>query len=148
MLTDFQHLFVVEAALGEIVTRHADTDDELRADPFAYRVDHAHPEPQPIVEATAVFVVAVVHIERPELVDQMTMARHDLAAVEPARLKAARGGGEGLDEFLDHRFVERMRVFAVIRFSHVARRVHAIPEVDAAPAAPRCVIWQITGTSY
>ena len=48
----------------------------------------------------------------------------------------ARGGRKGTDEFIDHRFVERMRVFAVVRFSHVARRVHAIPEVDAAPASP------------
>ena len=92
--TDFQHLSIVEPALGEVISGHANADDEFRADPLPYGVDHAYSESQSIIEFTAVFVIARVHIGRPELVDQMTVARHDFTAIESAGLKATRSSRE------------------------------------------------------
>jgi hypothetical protein len=135
-LADLQHLMIVEPALGKVVSGHANADDEVRAHALAHRVDHAHSEAQAIVERAAVGVVSLVHVSRPELVDQVARARHDLAAVEPAGPKPTRGRGERLDELVDHRGLERMRIFAVIGLAHVARGVHAVPQVDAAAAAP------------
>ena len=136
---DLQHLRIVESAFGEVVSRDADTDDELRPDAFSDGIDDPHAESESIVEVAAVFVPAFVGIACPELVDQVAVARHDLAAIEAPRLKTSRCRRKGFDEFVEHGLVERVRILAVIGLPHVARRVHAIPQIDTSPAAaPVC----------
>ena len=86
-------------------------------------------------EVAAVLVRATIDVLRPELVDQMAMAGHDLAAVEAAGLQTPGRGGKGLHKFINGILVQRMRVFAVIRLANVARAVHAVPQVDAPSTA-------------
>ena len=50
-----------QAPLGQLVARHADTDDEARTHCRAYRIDHLQGQSQAVVERAAILVRAPVH---------------------------------------------------------------------------------------
>ena len=71
------------------------------ADRRAHRLQHLDAEAHAVFEAAAIFVGALVDGRAPELVDQMAVRGGQLAAVEPAFLAAARGGGVVGDDARD-----------------------------------------------
>ena len=68
---NLQCLFAAQSPRCLFVERHPDADDEVRARGLAHRADHPQGEPQPVLEAAAELIVAVIGQGRPECVEQM-----------------------------------------------------------------------------
>ena len=71
-LGDLDAVVVLQAAVGVLVERHPDTDDEVRPGRFAHCPDNPQREPKSVLEAAhPVLVVAVIGQRGPERVEQM-----------------------------------------------------------------------------
>ena len=79
-------------AIGALlVERHPHADDEVVTDRSTDRGDHLEREPDPVLQRTAVLVLAMVERRRQELVEQVPALGRDLDAVETRLLAAQRG---------------------------------------------------------
>ncbi len=133
LLRDVKPLLARKALLPVFVGDHPDADDEVRPHRAADRVEHAEDEAQPIVEAAAILVGALVGGRRPELVREMAISL-DLDAVEAGSLHALRRRGVVGDDPLDIPVLRLLREGPVGGFTDRRRREHGKP-VPAAPAA-------------
>jgi hypothetical protein len=96
---------------------HADADDERGAGRNTHGVEYAQGEAQPVVQAAAVFVAAVIGRRRPELVRQMAIGL-DLDAIQSGGLHALRRGGIVRDDTLDVPILDRLGKCPMCRFAH------------------------------
>ena len=88
---DLHTFFARQAFRPVLVGDHADAHDELRPGAPADRIHHAKGETQPVIEAAAILIVALVGRRGPELVRQMAVGVK-LDAIEAGFLHP-RGGG-------------------------------------------------------
>src|SRR5262249_57831193 len=111
-------------------------DDESIPNSLAYRAKDLDAEPHPVGQLASVAIGAAVGVWCPELVDQVAMACHDLAAVEAAFLQPPGGVGERGDELSHRPVVERMRRLAVAGLADARWGIEPLECADGAPSAP------------
>ena len=82
-------------AIGALlVERHPHPDDEVVTDRSTHRGDHLERKSDPVLQRTAVLVLAMVERRRHELIEQMPAVGRYLDAVETSLLTTQRGLGE------------------------------------------------------
>ncbi len=119
-LGHLQAVAVAHARFQELVARHADADDEVRAHLLARLLQHFEREARAVLEAAAVFVRALVGDRAPETVEQILKGALELEPVEPAFLGAARGLAISLHHAADVPILHGLGVGAVERLAHAA----------------------------
>ena len=136
-LRDLAGVLVGDAVLVELVAAHPQTDAEITTHRLAHRLEHTNAEAQPVLEAAAPFVGAVVDARAPELVDQVLVRGRDLDAVEARLLDASGGAAEVAHDAFDLFALDDLGVATVHRLAdargrHEVRPVEAVPGVAAA----------------
>jgi hypothetical protein len=82
-----------QAALHEVDRGNAEHDEKVAADAPAHRAHDLRGQPQPVLEAPAPGIAAVVGAGRRELVDEVAFAAHDLDAVIAGLARQCGSGG-------------------------------------------------------
>src|SRR5262249_54366122 len=119
----------VQPALDKVIAGHANADDEVASDSLANGLEHLNPEAQAVGDVAAVLIAAAGGGGGPELVDQMAVAGHHLAAIEAALLEPTGCVGEGPDELGDRPGIEGVRGLAVVRLADRRRSVEPLPDI-------------------
>ena len=125
-IRDRQRLVAAQPSGGVLVERHPNADDEVRACGLAHRANHPQREAQPVLEAAAVLVVAVVGQRGPERVQQMRVGL-ELDAVEAGFPAPGGGVGIGPHDAVHVPFLGHLREGAVRGLADRGREHHRQP---------------------
>ena len=136
-IRDRQRLVAAQPSGGVLVERHPNADDEVRACGLAHRANHPQREAQPVLEAAAVLVLAVVGQRGPERVQQMGVGL-ELDAVEAGFPAPGGGVGIGPHDAVHVPFLGHLREGAVRGLADRGREHHRQPvPVVVARASPQ-----------
>jgi hypothetical protein len=123
-----------EADVPVLISHQAHADDEARIGRGANGGEHLADEAQPVVQAAAIFVVALVGRRRPELVGQVAVGV-ELDPVQPGRRHPRRGRGVIRNDARDVPVFQRLGERTMRRLAHRRRRQHRQP-VGLVPRRP------------
>ena len=138
---NLQPLRLVNPALGGFIGGISDTDDKLRPDPVADRVQHHEAEPQPVLQIAAKGRVHPVRQRRPELIDQMAIGLQ-LDPIQPCRLHPLCRIGVIGDDPVDVEIFHLLRKSPMRRFAQMRRRKRGQP-VALVPSRPTPEVRQL-----
>ena len=100
LVADLKTFRLGEALVPILIGDEPAADDEIGADGFAHRLEHAHGEAQAIVDRAIIGILAQIGRRAPEGVHQMAVA-FELEAIEAGRLHALGRRGIIGDDALD-----------------------------------------------
>ncbi len=124
---NLQAVFLVDAAVGILVSHQAAAHDELRPHSFAHRIQHTRGETQPVLECLgAVIIGSLIGQRRPEAIHQVAVALK-LNAIHSTVFHALGGRRIVFDDALNIPVFHLLGERAVRRLTHGRCRKHGQP---------------------